>query len=140
MKRFACPKCRNEVHFESHACVVCGQSVGLKSGDMQMVPISNGSTDVGVSRCSNSDIAGCNWIAEPGSAFCMACRHNRIVPDHQNKGNRENWSALELAKRKLIYALEAWRLPHPTRAEDPRRGWRSTFLRTRGTRTGAPNT
>ena len=65
--------------------------------------------------------------ATPGS-YCPACQHNHIVPDARTKGNLTRWREVELAKRKLIYALIRWSLPHPTRAQDPVMGLAFDFL------------
>jgi hypothetical protein len=70
--------------------------------------------------CLNAAVVGCNWLLPTGqtSGYCIACQHNRLVPDPGFGGNLASWAQVELAKRKLIYALLRWSLPHPTKAED----------------------
>ena len=128
MRRFNCPNCGNEVHFESRACVVCGHTLGIRPADMRMISLTDPATDNALKICENSESAGCNWMAPQGVEFCTACQHNHMVPDVTVPGNRESWRQLELGKRKLIYALQAWRLPRPTRQEDPERGLAFEFL------------
>lgn len=130
MKRFTCPVCANEVHFDSVNCVSCGQALGLRTDDMEMTVRLGPADDMVLIPCRNVELGGCNWMvptSEP-TGFCIACRHNQTVPDLSDAGNRQRWAALELAKRKLIYALHAWGLPHPTRAEDPMHGLAFDFL------------
>lgn len=125
MKRYACPTCRNEVHFRNQSCVKCGTQLAYDAIAQIMRPAGNG-----IALCANATGAACNWMAisaKPGS-FCMACQHNHFVPDARMAGNRDRWREVELAKRMLIYALMRWSLPHPTRSEDPRKGLAFDFL------------
>lgn len=128
MKRFDCPNCGNEVHFESSTCVLCGQTLGMRPPGMEMVALAGTSGKDGMQLCRNADTAGCNWLASADNEYCTACQHNRTVPDISVPGHRASWMQLELAKRKLIYALDAWRLPRPTRQQDPERGLAFDFL------------
>ncbi|TYB85072.1 putative zinc-binding metallopeptidase [Oceaniovalibus sp. ACAM 378] len=105
MKRFSCPSCGNEVHFDNAACVVCGSALGYLPSAFDMV--------TPVHPCANAEPAGCNWLVEDGELFCAACRHNRTVPDLSNDENRTRWAAIELAKRQLFYSLHRWGLPTP---------------------------
>ncbi|XDB00101.1 putative zinc-binding metallopeptidase [Sulfitobacter sp. LCG007] len=118
MKRFHCPNCSNEVHFDTHTCVRCGQSQGYAPEAMDMQLLRDDGT--GPRRCLNADGAGCNWLVPEGdtSALCAACKHNNVVPDPSFSGNRQRWAEIELAKRRLIYALDRWALPHPTREDN----------------------
>ncbi len=130
MKRFACPRCGNEVHFDSMDCVSCGLALGLRTDGMTMTGRTETSSDTSLKPCRNIEIGACNWMvpAMDETGFCIACRHNRTVPDLGDESNRQSWRVLELGKRKLIYALHTWSLPHPTRAEDPTRGLAFDFL------------
>ncbi|SEN39602.1 hypothetical protein SAMN04488003_11522 [Loktanella fryxellensis] len=125
MKRFTCPTCANEVHFRNQSCVNCGTMLAFDANALQMRAV-GGDTIL----CANSIGAGCNWLAiaaQPGS-FCLACAHNRIVPDATMDGNILRWREVELAKRKLIYALIQWNLPRPTRQQNPTLGLAFDFL------------
>jgi hypothetical protein len=125
MKRFTCPTCAKEVHFRNQSCVNCSTRLGFDANALVMRAIGPD-----VVLCANAQAAGCNWMAVksvPGS-FCLACQHNRIVPDARTKGNLSRWRDVELAKRQLIYALIRWSLPRPTRAQDPSMGLAFDFL------------
>lgn len=121
MKRFACPNCGSEVHFENFACVKCGVQFGVHPQSLQMHRVGAGNQ-----RCRNARIAGCNWLTPQG--FCIACQHNHVVPDPSIASNTARWADIELAKRQLIYALRRWSLPHPTRAQSPATGLAFDFL------------
>jgi hypothetical protein len=51
--------------------------------------------------------------------FCIACRHNRIIPDLASGNNLVLWRRLEVAKRRLFYSLLRLQLPLVTWVEDP---------------------
>ena len=53
-------------------------------------------------------------------AFCIACRHNRTIPDLSDPDNHRRWQKIEQAKRRLFYSLIKLSLPIPTAASgDP---------------------
>ncbi|MBU2360387.1 MAG: putative zinc-binding peptidase [Alphaproteobacteria bacterium] len=125
MKRFTCPTCAKEVHFRNQSCVNCGTRLGYDA-NTQVMRAAGGD----VMLCANAKGAACNWLAvdaRPGS-FCLACQHNHVVPDASMDGNLARWREVELAKRKLIYGLMRWRLPRPTRAQNPNLGLAFDFL------------
>lgn len=113
MKRFACPECRAEVHFDNSTCVACRTPLAYDSAAARFVALN------GPAACANRDLAACNWLAQPGARFCAACRHNRTVPDTAQGANKANWRAIEQAKRYLFYSLLRWDLPRPTRQDRP---------------------
>ena len=80
--------------------------------------------------CANADSDACNWLVPAGSPdrLCLACRHNRTIPNLANPGDIAAWRALELAKHRLFYSLLRWRLPLRTRAEDADHGLVFDFL------------
>ena len=134
MKRYKCPTCNREVFFESTSCVSCGTGLGLDLAQRHMVamtlPGGEGSTGSAYRMCSNTAHDACNCIVPPGSldAFCLSCRHNRTIPDLSVPENVTAWGKLELAKRQLLYSLLRWRLPLPTRIENPQHGLVFDFL------------
>jgi hypothetical protein len=127
MKRFSCQTCGNEVHFENVACVNCGATLGYQPETQLMRNVASDAQQV---LCLNATQAGCNWLLPYGqtSGYCVACQHNRVVPDPGFTGNRARWAEIELAKRKLIYALLRWNLPRPTKADDAVQGLAFDFL------------
>lgn len=87
-------------------------------------------------RCANFDsAAGCNWMVEAADAhrhqgLCRACRLNRFIPHQSDPFNREAWSRIENAKRRLVSSLLGLGLPVRSRlSEDPQRGLAFDFLR-----------
>jgi len=88
-------------------------------------------------RCANFETAaGCNWllpvrlIAEGDDGLCVACKLNRTIPDQSIPENRELWSRVELAKRRLVSSLIALGLPVLSKeSADPQRGLAFDFLR-----------
>ena len=86
--------------------------------------------NAGYRYCDNAQHSVCNWLVPQSSAegLCEACRHNRTIPDLSFSGNVERWSKIELAKRYVFRSLLRWRLPHPTKLEDPENGLAFDFL------------
>ena len=63
--------------------------------------------------CANLNRCGCNWIADPASAFglCFSCTLTRTRPaDGDMVGLGQYWVA-ESAKRRLIFGLDELQLP-----------------------------
>lgn len=132
MKRFHCTSCGNELYFSSTRCLDCGQRVGYLPHAFNMTTLQDDgsgravATHDGVTHvsCRNEEHYACNWLVPEGEAngFCISCRHNRIIPDLSIPEHAAGWRTLELAKRQMFYSLLRWRLPMPTRAEDPVNG------------------
>jgi hypothetical protein len=55
---------------------------------------------------------------DPGN-FCIACRHNRTIPDLSSPENLPRWRSIERAKHRLFYTLIDLGLPLRTRWEHP---------------------
>ena len=119
MKSFQCT-CGNALYFESSRCLACGIDVGYE-------PAQGVIRRLGKSHrlCGNGQrYAACNWLVPAGSgeAFCLSCRLNRTIPDLGNPLNRQHWSLVEGAKRRLLSTLLSFGLSLPTLAEDPLNG------------------
>ena len=109
--------------FDNVKCLECGRELGFAPEVQSIVALEatpNGNYLVRVrpnmpySKCQNyREYQACNWLVpvESGVALCRSCRLNRIVPDLSNDGNRVKWSRVEAAKRRLIYSLDALKLP-----------------------------
>jgi len=54
-----------------------------------------------------------------GDVYCVACRHNRTIPNLSQPRNQEHWRRIEIAKHRLFYSLTRLHLPLTTRTEDP---------------------
>jgi hypothetical protein len=134
MRRYYCPNCTNEIHFENTVCVQCNSNLGyLSSVDQFNTSVANspsGSNTVNVGlNCTNRNLIGCNWLVEPTdtSQYCTSCRHTLIIPDLSTAQNIDRWTRLECAKRMLFYALHKFRLPLPEQDEAPEKWLRFEF-------------
>jgi hypothetical protein len=80
--------------------------------------------------CQNAENDACNWLVPPGTndAFCLACRHNGVIPDVTEQSRLAAWQQIELAKHRLFYGLLRWKLPLSTVGEDPTHGLLFEFL------------
>ncbi|MGB8527529.1 MAG: putative zinc-binding peptidase, partial [Rhodoplanes sp.] len=138
MKLFECQHCRSPVYFDNTVCVSCGYRLGYLPERFEMSALeADGGRwkalavpDLSYVSCANSQYDACNWLlpADSDTLLCVACRHNQTVPDLSAPENLTNWRKIELAKRHLFYSLMRWRLPMPTRSEDPEHGLAFEFL------------
>ena len=86
-------------------------------------------------RCANlNTAAACNWLVAVrtggSEAFCLSCRLNRLIPDLRDGENAILWGRLEDAKRRVVSALIALKLPVCSKVlDDPARGLAFDFLR-----------
>ncbi len=134
MRSFAC-QCGNSAFFENTQCLSCSQALGWCPACKELTTLLPEEQE-GRYRCGHADcktlLAKCHNYAveavcnrccavpdeegEPAE-FCDYCRFNDTVPDLTIAGNREMWRRLEVAKRRLLYALDMLRLPYG-RTED----------------------
>ena len=132
MQLFRCQGCQSALHFENSQCLTCGRAVGFLEDRFGMSALEGGpepyqalgADGLPYRYCDNVQHNVCNWLV-PGHSperFCEACRHNRTIPDLSIPGNAERWGKIELGKRYLFRSLLRWRLPMPTKTEDPQRG------------------
>ena len=71
----------------------------------------------------------CNWAVVDGDgSLCLSCRLTRVIPDLSLPGVKQGWYRLETAKRRLVYTLDALRLPLASRTDDQERGLAFEFL------------
>jgi hypothetical protein len=148
MKLFHCPTCRNIVYFENRSCAHCGHLLAFRSDTSAMANIVtvDGSRDVqltsgsaGWRLCANAAYDACNWLVTPESEgnFCLACRHNAVIPALDVEANIVAWRKVELAKHRLFYTLLRWHLPLKTPAEDGAHGLSFHFLADPASQSGA---
>jgi hypothetical protein len=80
--------------------------------------------------CANAAYDACNWLvpSDRPDEYCMACRHNRTIPDLTSPANLLPWRRIELAKHRLLYTLLRLRLPLRNRPDDPAHGLAFDFL------------
>ncbi len=89
--------------------------------------------------CANANYDACNWLVpKGGDRYCIACRHNRTIPDLNILENLQNWRRVEEAKHHLFYSLLRMKLPLATRLEQPQIGLAFDFLADPIDASGAP--
>jgi hypothetical protein len=128
MKLFKCPHCGQVLFFENVKCERCGHRLGyIPDADvLTALDPEDGGTwrslgpDTASYRfCSNAEFDVCNWLIPAGSpaSRCVACRHNRTIPNLNRPGAQLAWQKLEDAKHRLFYQLLRLRLPTPVQGE-----------------------
>ncbi|MBM6594517.1 zinc-binding metallopeptidase family protein [Microvirga pudoricolor] len=132
MKLFQCQNCGQLLYFENRRCERCGFGLGYlpdRSELSALTPRDHGFEAMADPRplyrfCSNAEADVCNWLvpAESHDLFCLACRHNRIVPNLSQPENGLAWQKMEAAKHRLFYTLLRLRLPLLTRQESEENG------------------
>jgi len=139
MRLFACDNCDQVVHFDNRQCVRCNHRLGFLPEDVAMHALEPrddlawqlvARPERAVRFCANSGLDICNWLvsADDPNPFCIACRHNRLVPNTNTQDGIERWRRISQAQRHLFYSLLRWHLPHPDRQEDPNGGLVFDFL------------
>jgi hypothetical protein len=137
MKRFQC-SCGARVFFENAVCIQCSNALGFDPETCTMASATGSgpglrftSGERTLIRCGNHELgAGCNWLIELDSEdpLCAACTLNRTIPDLSEPSNVEKWSRVELAKRRLIYGMNALGFRVANMASDPEHGVAFDFL------------
>ena len=138
MRLFECQNCGQVLFFENQHCGRCGERLGFIPTDGVLSALEEaGPVWTALHRpghewrfCANAEYSVCNWLVPAASPerFCIACRHNRMVPDLSEKANWDAWAKMELAKHRLFYTLLRLGLPTPSRAEAPKTGLVFDFL------------
>ncbi|MEO7652927.1 MAG: putative zinc-binding peptidase, partial [Bryobacteraceae bacterium] len=138
MKLFTCQHCAQLLYFENRLCQCCSHLLGylpatatlsaLAQDDDAWRPLAE--LDRRYRFCANAQYDACNWLvsADAEEVFCVACRHNRTIPDLSVDNNLNRWRKFELAKHRLFYTLIRLGLPLPSRSEDPKEGLVFDFL------------
>ena len=139
MKLFRCQSCGQLLYFENRTCEQCGHRLGYlpDAGALSALePAEDGAWTAlaapgqTVRFCQNAGADACNWLVPPGTndAFCIACRHNHIIPALKSPEELDLWRKMELAKHRLFYTLLKLKLPLANRIEDPTHGLAFDFL------------
>lgn len=127
MKTFECI-CSNTLFFENSRCLGCGADVGwcpLCQSITTLVAAAGETYRCGKAGCGAALVKCHNYAVEKvcnrcvavetrrpeGVALCDCCAYNNTIPDLSVEGNREKWARLEVAKRRLVYALDQLGLP-----------------------------
>lgn len=149
MKLFECLGCGQPLYFENTSCESCGRRLGFLPDSGVLSALEPAARQDGLEAwqalaapegqyrfCCNAQHEACNWLlpAEPDGStidpepYCVACAHNRTVPDLSVPANMANWRRIESAKHRLFHGLLRLGLPHETRDEDPEEGLAFDFL------------
>jgi hypothetical protein len=130
MKLFECQFCEQPLYFENTYCESCGHELGFSPSlqNLSAVEWTGGAWTAlaDPSRsfrfCANAEPDVCNWLipADSPDRYCVACRHNRVIPNLSQAQNVERWRRLEVAKRRLFYTLLKLDLPIVSRMENPK--------------------
>lgn len=139
MKLFRCQHCGQVLYFENTQCERCSRHLGfLPEAGLLSALEPDGETWMPLAAvgeatyrfCENATRNACNWLirADRPDRFCVACRHNRTVPDLSAPANFDRWRELEIGKHRLFYTLLALHLPLASRAENPTHGLAFDFL------------
>lgn len=113
MKLFGCPTCQSRLYFENAQCLNCSTQVVYQPREATFGAWTEGS----LIYCANAAECGCNWAAEQGSPFCLACSLNQTIPDLSVEGNRDRWTRVERAKKRAVYSLLAFHLDVAPKAQ-----------------------
>jgi hypothetical protein len=139
MKLFACQVCGNVLYFENRICGQCRHRLAYLPEEVTLSalePIDGSAWKPLIATaqqrffCENAGLDGCNWVVPPDTndRFCIACRHNGIIPNLSDQAHLAAWQLIELAKHRLFYTLLRWKLPLETAAENPAHGLSFEFL------------
>lgn len=126
MTPFQCSHCRQTVLFENSRCEACGSALGYIPAENQLAAFdgSAGDDDDGpgagwlrlggsggrLRPCANRLAYGnCNWMIDcddDDAELCISCRLTDVIPTLvTNPANLQHWSAIETAKRRLVFTL-----------------------------------
>jgi hypothetical protein len=139
MKLFSCQVCGNVLYFENRTCGQCGHRLAYlpeRNVLSALEPVGANLWSPRVAAddhrflCRNAAQDACNWLvpSQSDDAFCVACRHNGVIPDLTDPTRLAAWQQIELAKHRLFYSLLRWNLMLSTTAEDSAHGLSFEFL------------
>ena len=142
MRDFSCAVCGNTTYFDNRNCINCGARLGFVTDTHTLEALVPGEDETWrlagdegrrFRYCGNATLDVCNWLvdADDNATYCRACRHNRTVPSVSLPQTLAHWRAIGAAQRHLFYSFLKWRLPSPTREEDPAGGLVFDFLEDR---------
>ncbi|MFB9052070.1 putative zinc-binding metallopeptidase [Formosa undariae] len=135
MKIFQCSHCDFPVFFENTSCESCGSALGYLDFENEM--LANNTTQLkwdvngeSYTYCKNKNLHACNWLVpvNDDNGFCTSCELNRTIPDLAIPEYYERWQIMEIAKHRLIYALQRLELPIVSQFENPKSGLFFDFL------------
>src|SRR5262249_49258775 len=115
MKLFKCQVCSQVLYFESTTCDKCGSRLGYEPVRSLLYALQQheargrfiADPNPTHNSCPTPAYDACTWLldARDSHDFCLACRHNGIIPDLSDQQNVANWRKIEAAKHRLFYTL-----------------------------------
>lgn len=128
MKLFKCQACSQLVYFENTICEKCLRRLGFIPGITTLSALEPegpnqwralAALDNRQRFCANAKFEVCNWLIDMNSSedFCLACRHNRTIPNVHVQNSLSAWRKLEAAKHRLFYSLIRLALPIDNRVD-----------------------
>jgi hypothetical protein len=128
MKLFKCQSCAQLVYFENTICEKCSHRLGFLpeiTTVTALEPVEPGlwralaEPDSRYRFCANAQFEVCNWLIDANSSddLCLACRHNKTIPDVSVPDNLRAWQRIEAAKHRLFYSLMRLNLPLDNRQD-----------------------
>ena len=128
MKLFTCQSCGALLFFDNTCCGTCGHRLGFLPAQAMLSALEpDGEAWRALAapqagrfrRCANAALDACNWLlpADAADRYCLACTHNRTIPDIADPVLKTLWQKLELAKHRLLYTLLRLGLPLHTRRD-----------------------
>ena len=128
MQLFKCQHCGQIVYFENTSCVRCSRRLGFISKLSCLSALESlerewralAAPERAYRFCANAEFDACNWLVESDAQdrFCVACSHNRTIPDLDVPANLSAWREIEVAKHRLFYSLLKLRLPLGNAGDD----------------------
>ncbi|OLP52329.1 zinc-binding metallopeptidase family protein [Allorhizobium taibaishanense] len=136
MRLFNCSNCKTVVFFDNTQCLSCQSQLGFRPSETRFLAMDADHTALidGMRQgdpmrlCANAQHDACNWLVEDVADFCIACRHNLVIPDLSSSDNLENWRKIENAKHVLFYSLLRFHLPIAERSDTVPDGLAFEFL------------
>ncbi|MBV9548501.1 MAG: putative zinc-binding peptidase [Alphaproteobacteria bacterium] len=135
MRLFSCEGCGQLLYFENWRCEACGRLLGFLPDRGVLTALEADGTVLAAPQtayrfCQNNGLGVCNWMVAQNQPeeFCVACRHNHLIPDLSVPGNDRLWARIEAAKHRLFYSLLRLGLPLENRADNPDHGLAFDFL------------
>lgn len=128
MRLFECQCCGQQLFFENTKCERCGHRLGFRPQAFRLLaldPAESGSwVEAGGPKiplffCANAEHGACNWLVNEGETYCLACRHNHVIPPLHIPDDLRRWIKIEGAKHRVFYTLLRLGLPVPGRTERP---------------------
>jgi hypothetical protein len=109
MLSFSCGHCGHLVFFENTRCLNCDTPLGVVPERLDLVAIEG--PDAHLHRCSNAELARCNWMVDRVDTLCRSCELTRTRPADEDAAGLAEFADTEAAKRRVVFQLLELGLP-----------------------------